>query len=78
MRKSVLTGMKAQQAALETLVPSGQTAVSAAGAALTTAARPANARREVKAIGMSIAKRGKSESKLVVLRRAASGEDPMS
>jgi hypothetical protein len=47
-RGTMLTGMKAQQAALLTLVPSGQTAV---GAALATAARATKARSEVNAIG---------------------------
>jgi hypothetical protein len=47
-----LTGMNAQQASLVTRVPSGQTAVSVAGAALDRAARETRARRETKlAIG---------------------------
>ena len=53
--------MKAQQASLETLVPSGQRADSAAGAALTTAARAAKAKRDAKAIGMSVASFKKEE-----------------
>ena len=44
--------MKAQHAELLTRVPSGQTAVSAAGAARAIAARATRERRDVKAIGV--------------------------
>ena len=61
--------MKAQQASLVTLVPSEQTALSAAGAARVTAARATRARREVKAISLSVKQGDLERKRLDVLRR---------